>query len=193
MIQVSCTRRRASTQPPWPDISRWHIPMKGVIVKEVSRSHKGFTMIELIASMVVVAIISVVAGMALVHIAGGYTFSKQNAAAAEQGQVALARMAKELSAIQSVSTASAASITYMRTGDANPHTLSWTAGNPLTLDGDTLMENITSLQIAYYSYNYATNTFTASSYSSATSLIEITVQLKGASDTSLVFVDRVSI
>jgi type II secretory pathway pseudopilin PulG len=145
-------------------------------------------MIELITVMMIVAILSVMAGMGLVQIANGYVFAKKNAVAAQQAQIALTRLAKEFSAIQAISAASANSITYTRAGA--PHTLAWTvADQSITLDGDTLIDKVQSFSLTYQNtYNAA-----ASSYSSATAVIELTFQLKGYNDIPLTFVERVAI
>jgi prepilin-type N-terminal cleavage/methylation domain-containing protein len=148
----------------------------------------GFTLIELTTAIVIVSILSVMAGMGLVQIANGYAFARKNAVAAEQAQMALARLVKELSAVQTISAATATSITYTRAGAS--HTLAWTsADQPLTLDGDTLIDKVQSFSLTYR------NTYgaAAASYSSATAVIELTFQIKVYNDILLTFVQRVTI
>ena len=90
---------------------------------------KGFTLIELTTAIVIVSILSVMARMGLVQIANGYLFARKNAVAAEQAQIALARVVKELSAVQTISLpATATSLTYTRAGAS--HTLAWKAALP---------------------------------------------------------------
>jgi prepilin-type N-terminal cleavage/methylation domain-containing protein len=149
---------------------------------------KGFTLIELTTAIVIVSILSVMAGMGLVQIANGYAFARKNAVAAEQAQIALARVAKELSAVQAISTATATSLTYTRAGAS--HTLAWTvADQPLTLDGDALIDKVQSFSLTYR------NTYgaAASSFSSSTAVIELTFQIKVYNDILLTFVQRVTI
>lgn len=152
-------------------------------------------MIELITVIVTISIVSVMAGMGLVQIANAYLLAKKSTVAAQQAQIALTRLAKELSGLGVISSATAMSITYKRIGALEQsHTIAWTAADqPLTLDGDTLIDKVQSFSLTYYTYNYTTQTFTASSYSSATAMIELTFQLKGYSDTLLTFVKRVAI
>lgn len=152
-------------------------------------NRRGFTLIELIAVLVILGIISVLGSMGLVEITRGFIFSKKNAAAAGQSQVAVARFVKEFSAIQSIASATDKSITYTRT-PGETHTVSWTAENqPVTLDGDILIENVQSFSLAYYnSYNGS-----AAAYSSSTVVIQVTLVIKGYDDTPLTFVDRVAI
>jgi prepilin-type N-terminal cleavage/methylation domain-containing protein len=151
---------------------------------------KGFTLIELTTAIVIVSILSVMAGMGLVQIANGYAFARKSAVAAEQAQIALARVAKELSAVQAISMTAdmAKSLTYTRAGAS--HTLAWTsADQPLTLDNDTLIDKVQSFSLTYR------NTYgaAASSYSSSTAIIELTFQIKVYNDIPLTFVQRVTI
>jgi prepilin-type N-terminal cleavage/methylation domain-containing protein len=150
---------------------------------------KGFTLIELTTAIVIVSILSVMAGMGLVQIANGYLFARKNAVAAEQAQIALARVVKELSAIQTISLpATLTSLTYTRGGAS--HTLAWTsADQPLTLDNDTLIDKVQSFSLTYRdTYGAA-----ASSYSSSTTVIEVTFQIKVYNDIPITFVQRVTI
>lgn len=145
-------------------------------------------MIELITAIVIISIVSVMAGMGLVQIANGYLLAKKSTVAAQQAQITLTRLAKELTAIETISAATLTSLTYSRAGVS--HTLAWTATDqPLTLDGDTLIDKVQDFSLTYHD-TYPT---TAPSYSSATAVIELTFQLKGYGDTSLIFVKRVAI
>jgi len=163
-------------------------------VLRVIRNKKGFTLIELTTAIVIVSILSVMAGMGLVQIANWYAFARKNAVAAEQAQIALARLAKELSAIYTIDPDPAQttdkSLRYKRIGDTNWRKVAWTsADQPLTLDGDTLIDKVQSFSLTYR------NTYgaAASSYSSSTAVIELTFQIKVYNDIPLTFVQRVTI
>ena len=154
----------------------------------------GFTLVELVTVILIAAILSTIAGMGLVQIANGYVFARENAAAAQKAQVALARLVRELSSIKAITSATAASLTYQRENDAThlieTHILSWAgADQPITLDGDALVDKVNSFGLTYH------NTYPAiaSAYSSATSVIEFSFTLKGYNDTPLTFVERVAI
>jgi prepilin-type N-terminal cleavage/methylation domain-containing protein len=77
---------------------------------------KGFTLIEVIVSLVLIGIMAAIAGMGLVRIVEGYVFAKKNAETAQKAQIAIARIAKELGAATGITAAGTASITYTRTG-----------------------------------------------------------------------------
>jgi prepilin-type N-terminal cleavage/methylation domain-containing protein len=158
------------------------------LLRQSTPNEKGFTMIELITVIVLMSIVSVMAAMGLVQIASGYYLAKTSTVAADQAQVALARMVKELSDVQAISAATATSITYTRAGVS--HTLNWTAADqPLSLDGDTLIDNVQSFSLTYHN----TYSAAASSYSSSTMMIELSLQLKGYNNASIIFSERVVI
>jgi prepilin-type N-terminal cleavage/methylation domain-containing protein len=161
-------------------------------VLRIILNKKGFTLIEFTTAIVIVSILSVMAGMGLVQIANGYVLAKNSAVAAQQAQITLARVAKELSAVQSISAATVTSLTYTRSGAS--HTLAWTAADaPLTLDGDTLIDKVQSFSLTYYDYDYLTRTYTERTYSPATAIIELSFQIKVYNDILLTFVQRVTI
>ncbi|MFH2119867.1 MAG: prepilin-type N-terminal cleavage/methylation domain-containing protein [Pseudomonadota bacterium] len=160
-------------------------------MKRKGFNKKGFTMIEMITAIVIISIVSVMAGMGLVQIANGYLLAKQSTVAAQQAQIALTILAKELAAIETISAATPTSLTYTysRAGVSHTHTLALTTADLLTLDGDTLIDKVQAFSLTYHN----TYSMAAASYSSATTVIELTFQLKGYGDTPLIFVKRVAI
>jgi len=158
-------------------------------------NHKGFTLIEILVSLVVMSIIAVVAGVGLVEISKGYVFSKKNAVTTQQGQIAMARLKKEISSITSVSSSAANNITFTRSSGGPPVTILWDGGSsPLWIDSDILVQPVTSFILSYFEFNLASSDpfkFTNSSYSSKTSIIEVTLQLRAAEDTPITLIDRV--
>ena len=163
------------------------------LLSKVSINQKGFTLIEVIVSIVVMTIIAVIAGVGLVEISKGYVFSKKNAVVTSQSQIALARLKKEFSNIYSVSSATATSVTFTRSSDAPPrpnHIISWAGVNaPLLIDGDTLISPVYSFSLTYYDFYNSS----ASSYSTSTSIIQIMFQLVGAENSTMDFGDKVNL
>jgi prepilin-type N-terminal cleavage/methylation domain-containing protein len=155
---------------------------------------KGFTLLEIILAIAAMAAIAVVAGVGLVEMTKGYIFSKKNAFIAQQGQIALARLKKEISNVRSVTgVPTATSITFVRNSDLlTQHTISWAGGsNPLQVDGDTLVTPVTSFNLNFYQ---KFDDISPSPYSSTTtSMIEIAIQLKGAENATINFTDRVNL
>jgi len=171
---------------------------------KVSINQAGFTLLEIIISVVVMSIIAVIAGVGLVQISKGYVFSKKNAVTTQQGQIAMARLKKEISNIQSVTSGSASSLTYRRCSDNSPPcgtlkdvTISWAGGNgPLLIDGDTLVGPVTLFNLTYYYYSPTSSIISSSSSYSNTnsiSIIEITLQLIAAEGTVIEITDGVNL
>jgi len=152
----------------------------------------GFTMIELIASLVILAIIGVVAGAGLVTFIKGYVFTKENAKGVQKGQIALARIVKELSATDSIQAGSSTSITFdSKASPEQQRQLSWDNINQIIkIESDDLLDNVTAFNLAYY--NYYDDFAPSASYSPAsTTVVQITIGLKVAEGVIKTFVDRV--
>jgi len=164
------------------------------MMKRPFQNRGGFTFIEVIMVIVIVSIISVLAGMGLVQITNAYVFVKKNAAAAEQAQITLTRLTKEFSAIQSISAATATSITYTRSGAS--HTVTWSGADQLImLDEDILIDKVNSFNLSCYNINTSVTTFSLSpvALNPRTAVIQITVTINVYADTPLTFIDRVVI
>jgi len=151
---------------------------------------RGFTMIELIASLVILAIIGVVAGAGLVSFVKGYVFTKENAKGVQKGQTALARIAKELSATDSIQAGSNASITFnSKSSPEQQRQLSWDNTNKiLKIDSDYLLDNVTTFGLAYYKF-YDDVAPLVNYYQTSTTIVQITIGLKVADGTVKTFVD----
>jgi len=159
-----------------------------------NKSHqKGFTLLEIIAALILVGIIGATLGIGITQIINGFVFSKKNAETARKAQLAMIRLVKELKSanISDTPLPTATSITF--SGDAT-YTVSWSAGNPLTMknpltmDSYILTDNVSDFKLTYYDlYNSSAAAYSAS----ATKLIGITLKLKGAEDIILTFEDRV--
>jgi prepilin-type N-terminal cleavage/methylation domain-containing protein len=159
---------------------------------------KGFTLLEIILAIAATAVIAVVAGMGLVEMTKGYILSTKNAFVAQQGQIAVERLKKELSSIKSISNAAATTITYRSMRNLSEDvSICWAGGSSPVLikmnatdctGGDKLADNVTQFNLKYYDYNLS-----AAIYSPTTSMIEMTLQLKGAENAVITFNDRVNL
>jgi prepilin-type N-terminal cleavage/methylation domain-containing protein len=155
--------------------------------------NKGFTLIEIIASLVLLSIITAVVGLGIYKIFEGFISVKKNAAAAQKAQVAMVRLVNEFTGIAVIS-GNATSLNYKSysylDGTLKSHTVTWegTSGSPLLLDGVTLIDNVSSFNVVYLdAYNSAVE---KSSWSSSTKIIEVTLVNTGAYNTTSSFTFR---
>ena len=76
-------------------------------------SSKGFTLIELIFTLILAGILVAAVGIGIVHVTQGFLFTKENAATLQKGQMAVSRISLELKRASIISDASTAtSITF---------------------------------------------------------------------------------
>ena len=147
--------------------------MKGRIRRILGLSD-GFTLIEMIASLAIVAILAAIAGMGLVQITEGYMISRTGAEMAQKAQLAMARMVKEFSYLTDVSAGSSLSINFDSfhadevLDTIRSYSISWngTVGDDLLLTcldcpGGTptepLVDQVTAFDINYLYYDAVGN------------------------------------
>lgn len=117
----------------------------------------GFTLIDIIVSLIIVGIMASIAGMGLTTGVKGYVFSKENAHMSQKVQLAMTRLNRELMELLDIVTPTSSSIIHeyasgnraiakvgdtikIRDGSTLPD-----AGN-----GDILIDNVTSFTLSYY-------------------------------------------
>lgn len=149
-------------------------------------NNNGFTLIEIIATLVIVGILSALAGVGIIHIANGFVFQKRVGEAVQKGQIVMSKIVKELGEMTSVTATGATYIRYLR--DAAPHNISLSGSNIL-FDGDVLTDDVSSFQLKYYNLHDSI----ATGYSSTTGIVEISVSLSVLDGIDKTFKNRVYI
>ena len=69
----------------------------------------GFTLLEVVLSLVLAGVVGTIAGMGLVQFTKGFVFAKKNTVTAQKGQFAMSRILKELGSATAVSSSPALS------------------------------------------------------------------------------------
>lgn len=151
-------------------------------------NHKGLTLIEIIISLLLVGILAAIVGMSSVHMVKSFLFSEQNVDTLLKGQIAIARMEKELNNIKQVSASSVNSITFSSYRDGATRTISL-SGNDLLLDADKLTDRVSSFSLAYYDNSSSS---AGTSFLATTKIIEITLRLTGADNVTSEFKARIT-
>lgn len=155
----------------------------------------GFSLVEMILVLVLLGIMGVGAGFGVSTVVNGFLLSRDSAATAAKGQLALLRLSREFRVITSVTSASASSIQFAALhgdGVTQAYTVA-KSGNTITLnDGvnnDVLVDKVNALSLAYYdTYNGAAQT----TWTSARKIIQVTIVLSGPDGVPLSFSSRVT-
>ena len=120
--------------------------------------NKGFTLIELIATLLLVALVGLSAVISMLPMAEGLMQIRDNAAAAQKARLAMARISREFTTISGVVSSGPNAITYDFLVPAGAwyatvrHTLSWsgTPGDPLLLEGVPLTDDVADFALNLY-------------------------------------------
>ncbi len=157
--------------------------------------NKGFTLIEMIAVLILVGILAATAGLGMVQAVQGMIFAKMNAATIQKGQIAMTKLVKEFNNISAVTAATSTSINFTsyKDGVSDSHTVA-RSGNTLTFDGDPITDQVSGFSLNYYNNFNDTTPFIydPATWGSARRIIEITLQLTGAGNAVSEFKERVT-
>lgn len=176
-------------------------------MRKIKPDQKGFTLIEVIVTLVLVGITAVLAGMWIVSIVNGYIFAKMNSDTTQKAQLAVTRLAKEFVNINSITSASGSAITYTRLDSSlnttGPFSIRVQNGNKLQLvdentgTASTLTDGVNgggfSLRYCNDDLDNSGNQTCATDWPATGTrrIIEITLIITGANNTPSTFVKRV--
>lgn len=159
-------------------------------MKKTPISEKGFTLIEIIATLAITGVLAAIAGLGIANMATSFSITKANTAALLKGQVALNRTVKELNNIKAVDAVNTgqSQITFTSYRMAGSHTLVQTGAN-LLLDGDILTDGVSSFTLSYYD---AYNGSAATTWTLSRRVIDVSLTMTGAQSTPLTLTARVT-
>ena len=86
------------------------------------RLSQGFTLIEIVAALVLLGILTSVAGFGLVRVVDGYVFSRENTEMTQKAQLALARMTREIVELLDIEVAEKDKIVIQTHSDSDKRT-----------------------------------------------------------------------
>ncbi len=117
---------------------------------------KGFTLIEIIAVLLLVSLLVLASTLALLPLVNGFAQARVNTDAAQKSFLALSRLAFEFTTITEIISSGPYSITYdfmTPAGDTVRRVVAWNgqSGAPLTLDNVPLSDDVHSFELRYYS------------------------------------------
>ena len=115
----------------------------------------GFTLIEVIISLVMTGIIASMVGTGIVTVTKGYIFAIENAHMAQKSQLAMARVSRELTELTEITAASSTAVTIeslsgIRIIGLDGTNIKIAPQGVLLTNGDILADNVNNLAITYF-------------------------------------------
>jgi prepilin-type N-terminal cleavage/methylation domain-containing protein len=162
--------------------------MKTIKIK-IFNDKRGFTLIEIIMTIVILSIISAIVGMGFVSGINGYVLAKKNADTVQNAEIILARLTKEFSSTTSITSGSQTSLTFFSKSVDQTLILSL-SNQELLLGADVLANNVASFNLSYFD-KFDDVTASVTYLPASTAIIKITLNLTGADNVVATFEERV--
>lgn len=148
---------------------------------------KGFSLIEVIVSLLLLGIVSAIWGLGIVQVVDGFMLSAQTGETSQKVQTCMSRLTKEFQILSSLSPPlSSGTVTYIRNtaGIDEVYTVSFDAGSGvIKMNGDILTDRINGFVLTYYDTHDAASPLSAPVPPDKVRLIGIRLEIKGADDT----------
>jgi len=110
------------------------------------KKESGFTLIEVIVSLLLVGLLASIAGLSVYKGMEGYLMASENAALTQTSQLVLERLRREILLLNGVTAASGTNLQF--SNSLGTRTIDWD-GETVKISGDTLVEGVNSFSLAY--------------------------------------------
>ena len=168
------------------------------------KSQAGFTLIEIIVSLILVGILAAMGGMAIVQVIQGYMTTRENSTTTQQSQLAMTRITREI--VEMINIPSDATATALPINNINGNRIigldsgavKMAFGGDNLANGDILIGNVNAFTLTYYSRNASSGAVVTASTWPATNdittltAIDINLQINHSGGGVLNFFNRVS-
>lgn len=152
-------------------------------------NQEGFTLIEVIVSLIIMGFIGAIAGMGIVHVVDGYVLAKESSEAVQKSQIAITRLTKEFHSLTGIDDSpgpSRSGLTYFR--DDRIHSLVYTPDTgKIWIDNGLLLDEVNFFSLTYYDQYDAPEPNPSdplSGFSEDTRLVDIFLEVKGPGSTA---------
>lgn len=169
-------------------------------------SQKGFTLIEVIVSLILMGILASLAGIAIVQVVQGYMMTQENSTTTQKAQLAMSRITREVIEMINIPTGQTATAEVLPIQNVNGNriigldsgSVKIALDNSTLSAGDILINNVTAFTLTYYSRNATsgtvetTSTWPASNDITTLTSIDISMEVTPPGGGALAFVNRVA-
>jgi Tfp pilus assembly protein PilE len=154
-------------------------------MKTGRNSKDGATLVELIVTLVIVAVIGAIAAGMFVETVKSFMQTRDQAHAAEKAQLAVNRVLRELLMVTNMVSGTSQAVVFDTLNSAgNPvsHTISWsgTLPDPILLDANTLTDDVDFFQLDYIRFDSAGAEIVNSTWSTNCRAVDVMLQLGDA-------------
>lgn len=162
-------------------------------IKNKFLNEKGFTLIEIIVSLVILGILGTLTILGAVRVVESFVFTRMNAETAQKGHIAMNRLTKEFTNIVSVNSADSTSIDFTSRSYLDGTTQTGRSvslvGTILVLDGNVLTDDVSGFSMEYLATFDGAE---SSTWSGSRRIIIFTLSLVGANNIVSTFTSRVA-
>jgi len=142
---------------------------------------RGFTLIEVIAALLLLGLVAVFGSSIITRVAKGYVLARSTDEVVQKAQIALQRMTIEFSCITTGSRSGSSHYIYYNTNEIGIHNIYLDGTNIMYTQGVTpyvLLDGVSSGGLTFTYYN-AFNGSNSSSFSDSTNIVGISLTMHG--------------